>query len=143
MQAMPHHYKVSASSDTDSPVNIEADGLSAIVSTPPPEFGGPEGYWSPESLLVASMADCFILTFKAIARASKLEWTNISCDVVGTLDRVDRVTQFTQFDLNVTVDVPSGTDIEKVERIAEKSEKGCLVSNSLTAKKVLNVVVNV
>ena len=142
MQAMPHHYKVSASADTDSTVNLEAAGLSVIESTPPPEFGGPEGYWSPESLLVASMADCFVLTFKAIARASKLEWTNISCEVIGTLDRVDRVTQFTQFDLNVTVDAPSGTDAEKVKRIAEKSEKGCLVSNSLSAKKVLNVVVN-
>ncbi|KZZ59844.1 osmotically inducible protein OsmC [Oleiphilus sp. HI0125] len=143
MQTMPHHYTVSANSESDSTVNLEADGLSAIESMPPPEFGGPEGYWSPESLLVASMADCFVLTFKAIARASKLEWTNISCEVVGTLGQVDRVTQFTQFELKVTVDVPSGTDSEKVERIAEKSEKGCLVSNSLTANKVLNVVVNV
>ena len=30
------------------------------------------------------------------------------------LDQVDRVTQFTQFDLKVPVDVPSGTDSEKV-----------------------------
>ena len=81
MQAMPHHDTVSANSESDSTVNLEADGLSAIESMPRPEFGGPEGYWSPESLLVASMADCFVLTFKAIARASKLEWTNISCEV--------------------------------------------------------------
>ncbi len=78
MHPMPHHYAVSAKAEAESNVTISANGLDDLQSTPPPEFGGPEGYWSPEILLVASMADCFILTFKAVARASKLEWTSIT-----------------------------------------------------------------
>ncbi len=63
-------------------------------------------------------------------------------DVVGDLDRVEKVTQFTKFTLNVTVTVDAGVSAEKVEKIAHKSEKNCLISNSLTAEKVLNVEVS-
>ena len=141
MHPMPHHYTVSACSEVESIVTISTKGLDDIQSTPPPEFDGPEGYWSPESLLEASLADCFVLTFKAVAKASKLDWISISCDVVGELDRIDRVTKFTQFTLDITVNVPAEVSPEKVEKIAHKSEKNCLVSNSLSAEKVLNVVV--
>jgi organic hydroperoxide reductase OsmC/OhrA len=53
------------------------------------------GQWSPETLLVAAAVDCFVLTFRAIAAASKLPWERLSCNGEGTLDRVDGVTRFT------------------------------------------------
>jgi organic hydroperoxide reductase OsmC/OhrA len=31
------------------------------------QLGGPGGQWSPETLLVAAAAECFILTFRAVA----------------------------------------------------------------------------
>ena len=31
-----------------------------------------------------------MLTFRAIARASRLEWNTIECTATGTLDRVER-----------------------------------------------------
>jgi hypothetical protein len=38
---------------------------------------------------MASVIDCFALTFRAIARASKFKWTRLDCRAEGTLDRVD------------------------------------------------------
>jgi organic hydroperoxide reductase OsmC/OhrA len=92
-------------------------------------------------MLVASVADCFILSFKAIARASKFEWLSLSCDVVGDLDRVERITQFVGFRLRVTLEVLEGTREDKALRLLEKAEKSCLITNSLKAESHLDAEV--
>ena len=134
MQDLPHHYQVSANAESDGNVALKADDLPQLISAPPAEFGGPGDQWSPEHLLVASVADCFILTFRAVARASKLEWSGIESSAVGTLDRVDRVTRFTSFTVSATLTVPAGTDTDKARRLLEKSEAACLITNSLSAE---------
>jgi organic hydroperoxide reductase OsmC/OhrA len=97
----------------------------------PAEFGGPGDCWSPETLLVGAVGDCVILTFRAVARASKLPWISLHCDVTGTLDRIERTTQFTSFDVLAHLEVPAGTDPEQARRALEKAERTCLISNSL------------
>jgi uncharacterized OsmC-like protein len=52
-------------------------------------------------------------------------------------DRVERVTKFTGFTVNATLTVPAGTDIEKTQRLLEKAEEACLITNSLTAESHL------
>jgi len=131
MQEYPHHYVVKASGEPDSTILIESDGLDSLQSAPPAQFGGPGNLWSPEELLSAAVADCFILTFKAVARASKLEWLALSCSVDGILDRPEKDSLFTEFRLNVELQVPAGTDEAKAQRLLEKAEKGCLITNSL------------
>ena len=139
MHQYPHHYKVEARAETNQAVLLASEGLSTLASLPPEQFGGPGDHWSPETLLVAAMADCFILTFRAIARASQLEWLRLECETDGILDRVDNVTRFTRFDISATLSVPAGTDEHKATRILQKAEAVCLVSNSLHAEKHLQV----
>jgi organic hydroperoxide reductase OsmC/OhrA len=138
MHEFPHHYAVTASSAADSNVALESPGLESLESAGPAEFGGPGDLWSPETMLVASVADCFILSFKAIARASKFEWLSLSCDVVGDLDKVERITQFVGFRLRVTLEVLEGTREDKALRLLEKAEKSCLITNSLKAESHLD-----
>ena len=134
MQDLPHHYEVTAASNPDENIIIRGENLPQLVSAPPAEFGGPGDQWSPEHLLVASVADCFILTFRAIARASKMEWTDLECTAEGVLDRVERVTKFTGFTVSATLKVPEGTDADKARRLLEKAEGACLITNSLSAE---------
>lgn len=141
MQGYPHIYKTTASTVPGSVVNVSSPGLQNLDTTAPPEFGGPEGNWSPETMLTASVANCFILTFCAISRASKLDYVSIECDTDGILDRVDGVTKFTRFDIRARLVVPEGTDHAKAERILHKSESACLITNSLTAEKVLSTAI--
>ena len=100
------------------------------------------GNWSPETLLTASVADCFILTFRAIARASKLEWEELSCTADGVLDRVDNVTRFTRFDLKATLKLAEGADPAKAERILHMAEKNCLITNSMSSEVNLETEVS-
>jgi organic hydroperoxide reductase OsmC/OhrA len=143
MQDFPHQYRVSAGAKSSGNVVLSSDSVADLPSAAPAEFGGPGDQWSPESLLVASVADCFILSFRAIARASRLDWDSISCNVDGTLDRIDRVTQFTGFKVSATLHVPLGSNEEKAQRLLEKAEHACLITNSLKAESELEATVHV
>ena len=143
MQDLPHHYVASADAKSVGNVVLSSSGVDELISAAPAEFGGPGDQWSPEALLVASVADCFILAFRAVARASKLDWDALSCSAEGILERVDRVTQFTRFNVSVTLDVPSGAEESKAHRLLEKAEQVCLITNSLKAESHLETTVRV
>jgi uncharacterized OsmC-like protein len=138
MQDYPHQYIVKADAPEEGVISVSSSGLETLPSLAPAEFGGPGNLWSPETFLVAAVADCFILTFRAVARGSHFDWNSVSCEVEGILDRVENVTRFTEFHVRVTLHVPQGSDLHKAERLVEKSDHVCLVTNSLTAKTILS-----
>jgi len=137
MQDLPHYYQVNANAESEGNILLKVDDLPQLVSAPPAQFGGPGDQWSPEHLLVASVADSFILTFRAVAKASKLPWSNLEASAEGVLERVDRVTRFTSFTVSATLTVPLDTSVEKAIRLLEKAEEACLVTNSLSAESHL------
>lgn len=143
MDPYPHRYRATTAARPTGEVEVASPGLETLRSAPPKEFGGPGDRWSPETLLVAAMADCFILTFRAVARASKYEWTALECEVEGILERPERNSLFTGFNLVATLKVAPGSDPEKGRQLLEKAEHGCLISNSLSGTKRLEARVEV
>ncbi len=143
MQQFPHHYHAKAHGQPTGIVATHSGELIQLDVAAPKEFDGPGDKWSPEELLVACVANCFILTFRAIANASKLQWSELTCEAKGILDRVDRKAQFTEMFINVSLVTNSQEDEEKVVRLLEKAESNCLITNSLTAKTHLETNVSV
>lgn len=155
MQDLPHHYDVTADAESDTNVTLSSRGLEDLETAGPPEYGGPGDLWSPETLLVGTIANCFILSFRATARAARLEWDSLSCNVVGTLDKIDRITQFTGFDITAELTLPGYADDkadnkannkagnEKALKLMEKAKKYCLITNSLKAAATLKASVRI
>jgi organic hydroperoxide reductase OsmC/OhrA len=143
MQDFPHLYTVTAAAGTEGDVVVEGATLPPLMTSSPPQFGGPSGRWSPEALLVAAVADCYILSFRAIAKATKLPWDGIECAVSGTLDRIEKVTQFTEFHVRATLRVPPGTDEAKARAAMERAEQICLITNSLKGQAHLDATVEI
>jgi peroxiredoxin-like protein len=144
MHPFPHEYKANiAYQADDADVRVRSPGLPELITNAPVEFDGPGNRWSPETMLIGAVADCFVLSFKAIARASQVEWHNVGCEVTGTLDRIDRKTRFTALKISAKVSVPAASE-GRVKRILEKAEESCLITNSLSAtiefKSEVNVV---
>jgi peroxiredoxin-like protein len=142
MKDLPHHYKVAATAGPDGDVSLSGEKMDVIRSAPPAEFGGPGDRWSPETLLVASVADCFVLSFRAVARASKLSWTSLSCEVEGTLERKEGAAKFTNFSINAALTVPEDTKEDRARRLLEKAEEICLITNSLSGATHLEIEVS-
>jgi peroxiredoxin-like protein len=143
MIAFPHRYRVTGVGGTTGDVELRAARLPTLCSASPAEFDGPGDRWSPETLLVGALADCFILTFRAIAKASKLSWTVLDCDVTGTLERVDGVTQFTGFEMRAQLVIPGGDDTDRARQVLEKAERHCLISTSLKGDIHLQTVIDI
>ena len=133
MQDLPHLYTASATTHGEGDITLTSARVPVLTTAAPTEFGGPGDRWSPETLLVGAVADCFILTFRAVARAAKFPWVSLSCHAEGTLDRVERATQFTGFTLQALLHVPPGADTNLADRLMQKAERACLITNSLKA----------
>ena len=104
------------------------------IATPPQFPKGVEGVWSPEHLFTAAVSSCLMTTFLAIAENSKLEFTDFQCGSKGKLEQIEGKFQMTEVILEPTVVILNEEDREKAERVLQKSEANCLISNSVHSK---------
>lgn len=104
------------------------------VATPPEFPGGIAGIWSPEHLFTAAISSCLMTTFLAIAANSGLEFQSFSCPATGILDKRDGKFTMTEIHLMPRLVITRAEDLEKAERILQKAEKACLISNSVTSR---------
>lgn len=139
MHSLPHVYTAVADGAHSGSVALSSGRLPPLLVEPPPEFGGAGNQWSPEGLPCAAVASCFILSFRAVARAARLEWQELECKVDGTLQREDGVLRFTHLTVHATLSVDSECDSARYRHALEQAERGCLIANSLEASRELKI----
>jgi len=131
MKPLPHRYSARIAGGPVGYAIVSSGGVPDLRTAAPLDFDGPGDAWSPEQLLLAAVEACFLLTFRAVAQASRLEFVSLAVDAEGVVDRVDGVTRFTEIVLRPRVGLPAGADRIRVQRALEKAERACLVSSSL------------
>jgi peroxiredoxin-like protein len=131
MTPLPHHYDVALAGGPAGYATLSADGLPELSMAAPRDYDGPGDAWSPEHLLVAAVQACFLLTFRAVARAAQLPFVRLDATATGTVDRAGGVTRFTGIVIRPRLVVPPGTDRQRAVLALEKAETRCLVSASL------------
>lgn len=140
---MMHQYNVHLKWTSDRKGEISSPELNTTieVATPPQFPKGIEGIWSPEHFLTAAVNSCFMTTFLAIAENSRLEFKSFNCEAVGKLEQIEGKYLMTEVELNPVLVITKEEDKEKALRILDKSEKACLISNSIKSKVILNSTV--
>lgn len=135
-----HYYNVDVNWNTErkgimcSP-ELNKDAGSCIEVATPPEFQkGIPGIWSPEHLFTAAVGSCFMTTFLSIAENSKLAFASFSCKSKGKLEQVDGKFMMSEIILEPTVTIADVKDRERAERIFQKTDAACLISNSVKSK---------
>ena len=137
----PVTYNIKSTAVKGGAYKLSSEKLQDIETAPPANFGGPGNIWSPEELFVGVIADCFMMTFRAISEMSKLDWISLDCSANGVLERIDGVIQFTEVIIYATLKIEEGGNKERAIRIMEKAEKNCLVTNSIKTKVHLDAKV--
>ena len=140
-----HSYNVSLKWNEGRKGTMESPELpTKIEVATPPEFEkGIPGIWSPEHLYTASVLSCFMTTFLAIAEYSKLEYESFDCDAEGILDKVDGKFLMTEVNLTAKLKINDINKKEKAERVLQKSEAACLITNSIKTAVNLNCKITV
>jgi peroxiredoxin-like protein len=134
MKPLPHLYSARIAGGPAGYATLSSSGVPDLRTAAPLDFDGPGDAWSPEQLLLAAVESCFLLTFRSVAQASRLEFVSISVEAEGVVDRVNGVTRFTEIVLRPRMAMPAGTDRVRVQRVLEKAERACLVSSSLDTR---------
>lgn len=113
------------------------------VATPPPFPKGMPNIWSPEHLFTASVSSCLMTTFLAIAENSKLDFESFNCEATGIMESVDGKYLMTEILLKPSVTIDDEKDRERAQRVLEKSEAACLISNSIKTKVMMEPTIKI
>ena len=134
-----YFYSVDASSETLKTGKIHAPGVmpSEIKFSAPVEFGGMAGTWTPEQLLLSAVASCFVATFDVIAKASGLEFSSLNVVAEGRVDKLDGKWKFSSITVNPNLAIESEEDRDRALKVLSKTERSCIVANSLATKVAL------
>jgi peroxiredoxin-like protein len=140
-----HQYKVDLRWLSDRKGIISSPELDTEieVATPPQFPKGMDNIWSPEHFFTAAVVSCFMTTFLAVAENSKLAFTDFSCASEGKLEQIEGKYLMTEVILRPSLKLVDEADREKAERILQKSEKACLITNSIKAVVTLETTVTV
>ncbi len=115
--------------------NLRLAGLPTLEVVAPPEFNGPGGGWTPESLYVSAVASCFMLTFLALAEHGRLELQSANVSAQGKLERASEGGyRFTEVTVAATVVVRAAADVERAERLLKKAEASCFIAASIKSR---------
>lgn len=140
---MSHTYNVTLEWNRDRKGTMTSPELpvSIEVATPPQFPKGMEGIWSPEHLFTAAVSSCLMTTFLAIAENSKLDYESFRVDSKGILEQVDGKYLMTRIELYPKLVIAHEKDTERAERILQKSEAACLISNSIKSEVVMQTTI--
>ncbi len=143
--SLSHSYTVNLEWKEDRKGLLSAENIDPKleVATPPPFNKGLEGVWSPEHLFTSAVSSCLMTTFLAIAENSKLEFVSFRCEATGKLEQIDGKFLMSEIHLQPHLVIHREEDYAKAERILQKAEKGCLISNSITSKVVMEPTIMV
>ncbi|PIK16424.1 OsmC family protein [Halobacteriovorax sp. JY17] len=118
-------------------LRTSSDGKDDLIVTPPPEFKGPEGFWTPEDLFSASISSCYILTFKGIAKFKKMDWESIEVKVEAQLEKTDSGYRFTKATIFPRLIICCKSNVDKYLEVLDKVKKTCLVTRSMNTEFIL------
>src|SRR5260370_19960048 len=127
-----HTYRVVAWWSSGKAGLVKSDSApNAIHFTAPPQFGGLEGRWTPEDLLLAAVAGCYTTTLRAIAGSAQFDFTDLQVEASGTVRKVDSGYSFAQIVVRPNLKIASAEQRDRALDLLKRAEKLCLVSRAL------------
>ncbi len=140
-----HWYQVNVKWEDGRLGNLSSQVLNddLTIATPPEFNQGIEGIWSPEHYFVAAVNGCLMTTFLAVAENFKLEFTHFESNADGKLSKVDGKFMMSEVILKPVVTIKREEDKALAEKVLIKSEKACLISNSIISEVKMEITIKV
>ena len=132
-QSGEHSYRVAAWWTSGRSGLAKSDSApNAIHFTVPKEFGGLEGHWIPEELLLAALAGCFTTTLRSIADSEQFEFTDLQVEASGIVSEGGYGCGFSEIVVRPSLKIASSKEREHALDLLEEAEMLCLVSRGIS-----------
>lgn len=115
----------------------------AVHFAAPPQFGGLEGRWSPEDLLLSAVASCFTTTFQAVARYSKFDFLDLEVQVEGTVAKSSSGYAFSGIVIRPKLTLSDENAQTRGLELLKKAKSLCLVSRALSVAQEFEAQIEV
>jgi len=128
---MPHQYRVTAWWTSGCTGLAKSDSApNAIHFTAPAQFGGFQGRWTPEELLLAAVAACFTTTLRSIASIAEFEYTDLEVEASATLSKLESGYNFSEIVIRPTLCMRDEAERALALDLLKKAHRLCLVSRA-------------
>ena len=107
----------------------------AIHFTAPPAFGGLEGRWTPEDLLLCAVASCYTTTFRTLAEHSKFEYTDLQVEVDSVISKGATGYSFGEVSIRANLTISQEEERTRAIKLLHKAKEVCLVSRALSVEQ--------
>jgi len=131
-QSGEHAYRVAAWWTSGRAGLAKSDSApNAIHFTAPQEFGGLEGRWTPEELLLAALAACFTTTLRSISGKAQFDFTDLQVEAAGAVRKAQTGYGFSEIVIRPTLKIACSEERERALDLLKKAERLCLVSRAI------------
>ena len=113
--------------------DLTVKGKHIVTVSPPPEFGGKEGYCVPEEIFAAALASCMNTLFLLIAKNSNLKFEGLETEAVLKMNAegMEKLI-FTNihFDMKVRLEKDTERERKKANSVFQIAQRICPLKQS-------------
>jgi len=107
----------------------------AIHFTSSAAFGGLEGRWTPEDLLLCAVASCYTTTFRTLAEYSKFEYTDLQVEADSVISKGATGYNFGEVSIRANLMISQEEERARAIKLLHKAKELCLVSRALSVEQ--------
>jgi organic hydroperoxide reductase OsmC/OhrA len=110
---------------------VEPAGKPPIPGSAGARFFGDDARYNPEDLMLASLAECHLLTYLALATKAGLRFEALSIQITGVLGSSGGKTRFVSATLTPVATLAAGSDSTLAQDLHRDAHEQCFMSNSI------------
>jgi len=134
MEKMPELvFEGTANWKSGTECDLTVKGKHIVTVSPPPEFGGKEGYCVPEEIFAAALASCMNTLFLLIAKNSNLKFEGLETEAVLKMNAegMEKLI-FTNihFDMKVRLEKDTERERKKANSVFQIAQRICPLRQS-------------
>ena len=137
----PHRYEIDLSWKGGETSELASGPRVPVPGGPPAQFDGTdETRWSPEHLVLAALAQCFMLTYISLNKRSQIPLKGWESKAEGVLEKTKEGLVFTSFVVRVTLKTDAAR-VDEARRLLDTAKKYCIIANALKTPASLEAAV--
>jgi organic hydroperoxide reductase OsmC/OhrA len=110
---------------------IDPEGKPPILGSASSRYLGDDSRYNPEDLMLASLAECHLLTYLALTAKAGIQLAGLVVSARGALGKVEGKIRFAWATVSPVTTVLDAAQLERARSLHEQAHQECFMSNSV------------
>ena len=112
-------------------MSVEPEGKPPILGSASSRYLGEDSRYNPEDLMLASLAECHLLTYLALAAKAGIPLASLVVSARGAIGKVEGKMRFAWATVSPNTVVREVADLERARSLHSQAHEECFMSNSV------------